>query len=126
VRKCLAILLLIFNGLPYARSLTLLGSEDGYRLPACCQRNGKHHCMLGSLESAVNSAAWKASLENCPYSPGKIVPVFHRRLLGVPAIYGVPGNLRGSARLITSTTPRRSRSLSGARSERGPPVLSTL
>ncbi len=45
------------------------GKADASRLPACCRRNGKHHCAMdsdGDGETAV------ASADSCPFLPGTL------------------------------------------------------
>ena len=44
MRRALSILLVLFFGLG-PLTATLQGSDDS-RLPACCRRNGAHHCVM--------------------------------------------------------------------------------
>jgi hypothetical protein len=80
MRRLLSILLLAVFGLGPAISAipaAALGSGwtgklDESRLPACCRRNGKHHCAMGS---AVQPAGGETSLsanDPCPFAPQAI------------------------------------------------------
>lgn len=55
--------------------------------PACCRRNGKHHCMMNMVEHAGrvgNRSQIEAPLEKCPYAPASVVPVGNSQLMAVP------------------------------------------
>ncbi len=73
MRKALSILLLAIFGLPVFAPL-LTGSADGDQsVPACCRRNGKHHCLMGAAERSLltqRSPALKSLAERCTYCPG--------------------------------------------------------
>jgi hypothetical protein len=36
-------------------------------LPACCRKNGKHHCMIGMGRPSASSASFAAVGEKCPH-----------------------------------------------------------
>ncbi|MFZ0663221.1 MAG: hypothetical protein WAM66_11055 [Acidobacteriaceae bacterium] len=68
MRRILAIPLLILFILPFA--LPLFGTSVAEAaVPACCRRNGKHHCMMYMEWSQRRS--FTTVREKCPYS---IVP----------------------------------------------------
>jgi hypothetical protein len=65
VRRMLAISLLILFALPI--TLPLFGADAAAAsVPACCRRNGKHHCMMsmGSSRDSSLLIIW----QKCPYS----------------------------------------------------------
>jgi hypothetical protein len=73
MRRALAILLALFFSLgPLAAAL---GAENGSRLPACCRRDGKHHCamseqaMAGALATALGSELVFSAPAHCPFYP---------------------------------------------------------
>jgi hypothetical protein len=84
MRRLLSILLLAFFGLGPAVSAipaAALGSGwtgkvDESRLPACCRRNGKHHCAMGAaMAAAAQVAGGETSLsanDACPFAPQSI------------------------------------------------------
>jgi hypothetical protein len=73
VRKALSILLLAFFGLPIFSPLLALTPQAETNLPACCRREGKHHCIMTTVERATPTDAKEttasAPLERCPYAP---------------------------------------------------------
>jgi hypothetical protein len=65
VRRMLAIPLLIVFMLPF--TLPLFGANAAQaEVPACCRRNGKHHCMMRLDDSQGTSM--RTIGEKCPYS----------------------------------------------------------
>jgi hypothetical protein len=53
----------------------VLDARDDSRLPACCRRNGAHHCamsedMQAALERATGSAPTFTAPATCPSFPG--------------------------------------------------------
>jgi hypothetical protein len=89
VRRILSILLTIVFGLPMVSPLFALQGSPASNLPACCRRDGKHHCMLAMDGAAPASAAQPDSIsarrfgapmlsERCPFGskamPGNVHP----------------------------------------------------
>ena len=61
-------LLLIFSWMLFAPFIA--GNADA-NLPACCRRNGKHHCMMRGMERLGGKGTGLASVsERCPRLPG--------------------------------------------------------
>jgi len=44
------------------------GKVDQSRLPACCRRNGKHHCAMGAMAHSGGETAVTAN-DPCPFAP---------------------------------------------------------
>lgn len=68
-----AALLLSFSG---DTALPALLADSGSSLPACCRRDGKHHCaMLEAFEKQQESAglSWKSASRKCPLFPKSAV-----------------------------------------------------
>ena len=60
-------LLMIFSWMLIA---PLLAPDAGANLPACCRRNGKHHCMMGGMEqSGGKEAGFSTVHKKCPCLP---------------------------------------------------------
>jgi len=80
LRKLAANALMLFMLAP---SLVCLAVPDPQStLPACCRRDGKHHCaMLAMMEEEAAAPALQASPPNCPF----------RSLLATPAGSSVAG-----------------------------------
>jgi len=66
------VLLLCSWAMPAIAALKPKSDSD---LPACCRRNGKHHCMMSMAErseSANRAPAVSGPPEQCPYYPATI------------------------------------------------------
>src|SRR5574337_833410 len=76
MRRALSIVLIVFFGLG-PLSATLQAASDS-RLPACCRRNGAHHCamsraLLALMQKAVSGSTTVVSAPpHCPYFPGHV------------------------------------------------------
>jgi hypothetical protein len=74
MRRSLSILLVILFSLgPLAA--TLQASDEDARLPACCRRNGAHHCAMSmekaaSMAAAASGGATVRARSTCPLYPG--------------------------------------------------------
>jgi len=118
MRRLLAMLLLAAFGLPaVAPALALAPSEDAH-IPACCRRNGAHHCAM--LDAQKTDAPTITAL--CPHfpQPSSAAPT------GTLAALASPSSLT-SLHLVGLTTVQRAetqRRLSRERSrhKRGPPT----
>jgi hypothetical protein len=75
LRRFIAIALLAIFGLPFATSLLALTPRSEANLPACCRRNGKHHCMMAMQETQTSGDQVRLSAppEKCPYVPGRVL-----------------------------------------------------
>jgi hypothetical protein len=63
-----------------------LFAESRSELPACCRRNGKHHCMMSQTGAAGSSGvAFRAEPEKCPVSPFLRATAAHFETPFVPA-----------------------------------------
>ena len=111
------VLLAIFAG--NASVPALIANPDS-GLPACCRRDGKHHCaMMEAIEKDTTSR----------YRPARSRCAEYPKMTGGP-IAGPPGAAASSAvagpapcRLVRDTQPRALQCLSHSRSrqKRGPP-----
>jgi hypothetical protein len=90
MRRGISILLALMFGLGPLSS-TLPGAEDA-SLPACCRRDGAHHCamaarmaaMIAAVESDANTSVTAPT--TCPYYPGPafalLLPAIHAHTVG--------------------------------------------
>jgi len=123
LRKLLSTLLLAGFMLPLLAPLLALGQDDEARLPACCRRNGQHHCMMSMSErnQLAGKAQFRAPMAKCPYSPGSVMSM-HVERWGKPetadAVFaGFISHPGGSPQTESKRRISRDRS----RQERGPP-----
>ena len=73
MRRPLAIMLVLFFA--FGPLQGVLGASDDSRLPACCRRNGAHHCvmnaeMLAMMKRVYSSTPAFAAPATCPLFPG--------------------------------------------------------
>ena len=69
MRRLLAILLLAAFGLPVVAPLLAQGQDLESNLPACCRRNGAHHCALSIAAQNTNAPTIAA---RCPSFPQQV------------------------------------------------------
>jgi hypothetical protein len=128
MRRILAITLLLAFGSPLAipllASVADLQSKDAQSsLPACCRRNGKHHCaltMATALAGVNNGPAMQAP--PCPLYPSpSTLPTLVTAALTTPRTFSVA--------LLRATPPRASSllracsTIPSSNHQRGPPAL---
>lgn len=125
MRKLIAITLLAVFGLPFITPLMALGSTSEANLPACCRRNGKHHCMMNMAERArleSRKPHFQAPPEHCPYWPTQVAMVSHSSVIAPPigqAIFaGLVSHTADTSQVESWLRISRERS----RYKRGPPV----
>ena len=106
MRRLLSISLLLLLVLPIVSPLFAATPSEA-TLPACCRRNGKHHCSMGTImgtalqQSSSQSPTAQSSTirEKCPYlltvqapahllfTPDEIQAVIHTGILSQPAAH---------------------------------------
>ena len=67
MRRILAITLLIAFGSPFVLPLLASTPDAQAALPACCRRNGAHHCNSTMATGTSGTPAFKAP--SCPFYP---------------------------------------------------------
>ena len=134
---------MLLFGLPMITPLFAFGDE-GMNLPACCRRDGKHHCMLmgmsmgmtmGGMEMASSGKAASSGAtdtgnrktvavvsERCPYGAQALPGAVHRDWTLDVSSAVFAGIVAHPAGTPQTESKRRLASLR-ARHKRGPPVL---
>ena len=128
LRRLFSILLLAVFGLPVASPLFALSTMDATRLPACCRRAGKHHCMENMADrgnSIQDGTQFSTPAEKCPYYPSALVPA-HSELLALPVADAVYASLVSHPVGVAQTESMWRISRDRSRQKRGPPTLSSL
>lgn len=120
--RLLAILLVIVMGLPMASPLLALTASADDHLPACCRRNGKHHCMLavGSHDASAETQM-RAKAEKCPMYPLASVAVPHD-LATPPSSRTIVASLVSHPTGTAQTESKWRVSRYRSRQKRGPPA----
>jgi hypothetical protein len=121
VRRILAIPMLLLFLLPLFSGLFGEGVAQA-GIPACCRRDGKHHCEM-SAEQSYGERGAGAVREKCPYSPAAlsiiVLPSF-----APGAAAAIFAGVIQHASVHPQTDARRRISFDRARQKRGPPSLS--
>lgn len=77
VRRLLALAIAVLIVLPAISPLFALSGAGDPSRPACCRRDGKHHCMLVDMDGTASSSATRVTAvtvsERCPYG-AKTIP----------------------------------------------------
>jgi hypothetical protein len=126
VRRILAILILLITGLPAITPLFALGGGTDLNRPACCRRDGKHHCMLMDMEDTSTSSTATKSVkpayigERCPYGSKAMPVTVHPDWTLAPASAIFAGVLAHPAAAPEQEAKRRV-SADRSRQKRGPP-----
>jgi hypothetical protein len=127
VRKLLSLLLLAVFSLPLLLPALALAQGPESNLPACCRRNGAHHCSMSAeeMQRLLNGIKASAPRPHCPNYPVAITTLRHVDLAtpkDAPALASV---VRRSAVLIPSETRARL-ALDATHLTRGPPASALL
>jgi hypothetical protein len=128
LRRLLSILLLAVFGMPFISPLFAMTAKAESNLPACCRRNGKHHCTMGvTVRSRLTnqSPEFQAPLEKCPYCPASVA-VVHCDTFGPPTHQAIFAELIAHPAGTAQTESKLRISRSRSRQKRGPPASITL
>ncbi|AFL87591.1 hypothetical protein Terro_1282 [Terriglobus roseus DSM 18391] len=120
--KLLAILLLMLMGLPMASPLLALTTGSDDHLPACCRRNGKHHCLMATGSSDASTGTHiRAKAEKCPMYPQASVAAPHD-VATPPAEQAIYASIVSHPTGIAQTESKWRVARYRSRQKRGPPV----
>jgi hypothetical protein len=114
--------LLLFFNLPMVSPLFALAANSDVNLPACCRRNGIHHCNMQMQRAASSGAAFSGIPTKCPAypRPATLVRITHAQVNAEAIAFITPGSvLTIKSRAQTSSKI----STKSAHPKRGPPSL---
>ncbi len=123
--RAIAGVLLAFFFLPFLLPFCNVNSEAA--LPACCRRDGKHHCAMFAHTGAPGIIAStgpiaRAATPDCPYRSRLLMPLVWRTLFVHRApVFSIP--TASSAALRVRTILIAQRCEFGSHRKRGPPSL---
>jgi hypothetical protein len=126
LRKFIAILLLAAFGLPFTQSLFALTPKSDANLPACCRRNGTHHCMMSMAERremASDKPRFTSPVEKCPYCPAALTFGHQTNPFSIATSQSVFVGSVGQSSVIAQTESKRRISRDRSRQKRGPPAF---
>jgi hypothetical protein len=123
LRRLISITILLLIGLSMCQDLFAFRGVRDADLPACCRKNGQHHCgMRGVERSGVPSSSptLTQATERCPFDSKALVSAFHSHpaMSTAQAIYAeVVAHPSGSPQ----TSARLRININRSRQRRGPP-----
>lgn len=127
LRRLLTILLLAVIGLPLAAPLFAATLDSASSLPACCRRDGKHHCMglranAGpGATSAFSGPVFLAPKANCPCAP-TLPTAIHHDVFAAPPPATLSTVVQTHDTAIAQVECQLRISHSRSRQKRGPPA----
>ncbi|HEX3986625.1 MAG TPA: hypothetical protein VHX13_08440 [Acidobacteriaceae bacterium] len=101
---------------------------DNSQLPACCRRNGRHHCAMQMADMALGNvpSQFATVSEKCPYSPFAHCPLMLPHSFRPSALRTAAGLSQGPALIVRAAEAGYRISADRARHKRGPPRLLSL
>ena len=99
----------------------LASGPDASQLPACCRRNGSHHCAmrveLGNIPSGMRVVS-----EKCPYSPFTHTPLLQPHPFAAPLTLTAANHAADFTTVIREAEAGYRISADRVRHKRGPPL----
>ena len=123
VRRLLAISMMLLFG--FTLVLPLFASDASEAsLPACCRRNGKHHCSMPAWD-AKQGRQFTVVSEKCPCPPATPA-VSHLSNFALPADRAAFAGVISHPAIHAQTAAQYRISFDRSRQKRGPPSLTLL
>jgi hypothetical protein len=126
VRRLLAISLLLLFGFPLISPLFALTANAEMNLPACCRRNGAHHCSMSLAERGLLAGQPGAKTpvvgERCAYLP-KALPGFSNSSFALDTSSSVFAEVVARPAIVPQMGVKRRSLRSRSSLKRGPPAL---
>jgi hypothetical protein len=124
MRRAWAALLVVLFSLPLIAPAFASGPDDS-QLPACCRRDGKHHCAMQMTVGNIPSKLVTVS-EKCPWAPFNRCPLMLPHSFTPAAQHTVAGPAQGPALIVHAAEAGYRVSADRTRHKRGPPRLLAL
>jgi hypothetical protein len=123
VRRVLSFTLLLLFSLPLISPVLALTASSDANLPACCRRNGTHHCtrLTRSPQLPGSAASLSAIPQRCPAYPAAVTPVRHGDL-SFHAASLIFAEIVSHPAIKLQTEARARVALDLSRQKRGPPL----
>lgn len=123
MRRLIGITLLLLFSLPLISPVLALAGISAADLPACCRRNGTHHCLMNmrQTESSGPGISLSAIPQRCPAYPAVVTAVQHGDL-SLHAASLIFAEIATHPSLKIQTKARARVALDRSRQKRGPPL----
>jgi hypothetical protein len=123
MRRILAITLFAVFALPVIVPLAFAPASTESLLPACCRRDGKHHCaVMAMLETQSQQPAFGGQPAPCPYRSSKVT-LAHSFGFYPPAAFAFYAPVLQQPAIQRQANLRRLISKARCHQKRGPPVF---
>jgi hypothetical protein len=120
MRSTLAVAIAVLISLPLLAPFFALGSSAA--VPACCRRNGQHHCMGGTMQMPGSDQGASIIAPRCPRFPiASMIPQVPGFVAGNEGQVGVNLFVRPTA--LPQTEAGYRIAFARSRQKRGPPVI---
>jgi hypothetical protein len=125
MRRLIGITLLLLFSSPLISPLLALTASTAANLPACCRRNGAHHCMMNMQQAESSSSGINVSTipQKCPSYPAAVTSVQHGDL-SLHTASLIFAEIVSHPSVKTQTQARARVALDRSRQKRGPPSYS--
>jgi hypothetical protein len=123
VRRLISIALLLIFSFPLISPVLALAASSDANLPACCRRNGAHHCVMKvqQTESSGPGITLSSIPQRCPAYPAVITSVQHRDL-SLHAASLIIAEIVSYPSVKVQTQARARVAFDRSRQKRGPPT----
>ncbi|NYF90655.1 hypothetical protein RBB79_13670 [Tunturiibacter empetritectus] len=124
MRRLIGITLLLLFSSPLISPLLALTAGSQANLPACCRRNGAHHCMRNMQQAESSSSGINVSTipQKCPSYPAAVTSIQHGDLSSHAASL-LFAEIVSQPSVTTQTEARARMALDRSRQKRGPPFF---
>lgn len=127
MRRPIAILMLLIFGSFLGAPLLAISSNPQNNLPACCGRNGKHHCMMRVMEGDSGTTQASALPEKCPFFPHTWQVTRVQKHFIAPDVAGtIYAALQSHPACHVQSEAQRRISFDRSRQKRGPPAAAVV
>ena len=123
VRRLISLTLLLLFSLPLISPVLALAATSDVNLPACCRRNGAHHCTMKTQQAEPASPELRSTAlsERCPAFPAAVTSVPHGDLFLQTASL-IFAEIVSHPSVRPQTQARARVALDLSRQKRGPPA----
>jgi hypothetical protein len=123
VRRLVGITLLLLFSLPLISPLLALAASSDVNLPACCRRNGAHHCVMKTQRTELSGPGTSLSAipQRCPAYPAMVTSARHGDLSFYTASL-IFAEVVSHPSVKGQTDARARVALDRSRQKRGPPT----
>lgn len=129
MRRLFAIAIALLIVLPTISPLFALSGQTDPTRPACCRRDGKHHCMLADMDGSISVGTQGGTRmsapvvsERCPYG-SKLIPGNTHPDWSLQTSKVIFAGILSHPSIAPQTESKRRISADRSRPKRGPPAV---